>query len=472
MPARPPAPFVRPELPGTPPTRVAGARVLAGGRARPDIGPYFYEPTILADTSPAMLLYAEETFGPVVAVEFFDAAEHAVKRPTDTSYGLSAGILTSDTSRGFQLAQQIESGIVHFKHQSFVDEPQMPFGGVKASGYGRFGGRAAIAEFTDLRWITVEDPQQHYPFWGSLTGGPRFLRATVLRQSIVEGSADFIAEVERVLSVLDGCVVVVSAVEGVQPQTRILWRALQRLDVPTLLFVNKIDRVKRAEELIPFINRLSKQREFAAIVPVSARTGRNLPELLRVLREALADHLGRTRGVIADPEQIDKLTKINEAARHLLSVINDILDLSKIEAGKLLVVPHDFSPTALFDQVHSLIREDLSNKCLSFECDVGDLPPVVRGVEGIPQGNLDQYVFEADDPNWEKTVPASIPSEHRRTTVSCYSWPGIHPEASMLHYGQQLEPLMKVLLEKGYDDLSQQGDYFERALYRATLKAW
>lgn len=99
-------------------------------------------------------------------------------------------------------------------------------------------------------------------------------------------------------------------------------------------------------------------------------------------------------------------------------------------------------------------------------------PPVVRGVEGIPQGNLNQYVFQPEDPTWDLTVPASIPSHHRRTVVSCYSWPGIHPEASMSHYARQLEPLMKVLLEKGYDGLQPKGDYFERALYRATLKAW
>ena len=99
-------------------------------------------------------------------------------------------------------------------------------------------------------------------------------------------------------------------------------------------------------------------------------------------------------------------------------------------------------------------------------------PPVVRGIEGIPQGNLDQYIFTPDDPNWDRTVPKSIPSKNRRTVVTCYSWPGIHPEACMRHYAQQLEPLIKVLLEKGYDNLSTEGDYFERALYRGTLKAW
>jgi alanine dehydrogenase len=99
-------------------------------------------------------------------------------------------------------------------------------------------------------------------------------------------------------------------------------------------------------------------------------------------------------------------------------------------------------------------------------------PSVVRGVEGIPQGDLDQYVFAPDDPNWTRTVPDSIPTTHRRTVVSCYSWPGIHPEACMEHYAGQLEPLMEALLRVGYDNLSPQQGYFERALYRATLRAW
>jgi alanine dehydrogenase len=99
-------------------------------------------------------------------------------------------------------------------------------------------------------------------------------------------------------------------------------------------------------------------------------------------------------------------------------------------------------------------------------------PPVVRGVEGIPQGNLDQYIFSADDPAWDQTVPVSIPSKNRRSVVSCYSWPGIHPEACMRHYIQQLEPLMEVLFSKGYQQLSLEGSYFERALYRGKLHTW
>jgi alanine dehydrogenase len=99
-------------------------------------------------------------------------------------------------------------------------------------------------------------------------------------------------------------------------------------------------------------------------------------------------------------------------------------------------------------------------------------PPVVRGVEGIPQGNLDQYVFPAEDPKWDSMVPESIASKNRRTTVTCYSWPGVHAEACMMHYAEQLKPFMEVLFETGYENLSSSGLYFERALYRATLKAW
>jgi len=99
-------------------------------------------------------------------------------------------------------------------------------------------------------------------------------------------------------------------------------------------------------------------------------------------------------------------------------------------------------------------------------------PPVVRGLQGIPQGNLDKYVFRPGDPDWDDTVPASIPSRHRRTVVSCYSWPGIHAAACMEHYGQQLEPMLEPLVARGYDDLSPAGGYFERALYRASLRGW
>jgi acyl-CoA reductase-like NAD-dependent aldehyde dehydrogenase len=138
-----------------------GAKVLAGGES---VGPC-YQATVITDV-PADSDFAKfETFGPVVAVEVVDSAEDAIAKANDTTYGLSAGILTSDTDRGFQLAQQIDSGVVHVNDQSVGDEPQMPFGGVKDSGWGRFGGQAVVEEFTELRWITVQGGAGHpFPF--------------------------------------------------------------------------------------------------------------------------------------------------------------------------------------------------------------------------------------------------------------------------------------------------------------------
>ena len=136
-----------------------GARVLAGGQ---EIGPCF-QATLLDEVPADSELSREETFGPVAALEVVDSAEDAVRRANATAYGLSSGIITQDMDRGLALAQQIEAGIVHINDQPVADEPQMPFGGVKDSGFGRFGGTAAIAEFTDLRWITAGEPHP-FPF--------------------------------------------------------------------------------------------------------------------------------------------------------------------------------------------------------------------------------------------------------------------------------------------------------------------
>jgi len=138
-----------------------GAKVLAGGEV---VGPC-YAATVISDVSEDSDFARFETFGPVVAVDVVDSADDAVARANATSYGLSAGILTADTDRGFALAQQIQAGIVHVNDQPVGDEPQMPFGGVKDSGWGRFGGQAVVDEFTELRWITVQGGSGHpFPF--------------------------------------------------------------------------------------------------------------------------------------------------------------------------------------------------------------------------------------------------------------------------------------------------------------------
>ena len=134
--------------------------MLAGGEA---VGPCF-QATLLADVPEDSELAHVETFGPVAAIEIAEDAEEAVARANATTYGLSAGILTSDADRGFMLSQRLDSGIVHVNDQPVGDEPQMPFGGVKDSGWGRFGGQAVIDEFTELRWVTVAGGSHPFPF--------------------------------------------------------------------------------------------------------------------------------------------------------------------------------------------------------------------------------------------------------------------------------------------------------------------
>ncbi len=136
-----------------------GARVLSGGEAD---GPC-YPPTVLAGVTPDMRIYAEESFGPLLAVIEVDGVEEAVAVANDTDYGLSAAVFSENVPAALELAQRIQSGICHVNDTTVHDEPQMPFGGVKGSGWGRFGGRAALEEFTELRWITIQEQPREYP---------------------------------------------------------------------------------------------------------------------------------------------------------------------------------------------------------------------------------------------------------------------------------------------------------------------
>jgi acyl-CoA reductase-like NAD-dependent aldehyde dehydrogenase len=139
--------------------RSHGAEVVTGGEAE---GPC-YRPTVLAGVTPEMRIYHEESFGPVVGIVPVDGPDEAVRVANDTDYGLAAAVFGEDVPTALDLARQIESGICHVNGATVHDEPQMPFGGVKASGFGRFGGKAAIDEFTELRWITVQKGSRHYP---------------------------------------------------------------------------------------------------------------------------------------------------------------------------------------------------------------------------------------------------------------------------------------------------------------------
>lgn len=137
-----------------------GAKLLCGGKVDTTLMPA----TILDHVTPEMKIYSEESFGPVKAVVRVNGVEEAIKSANDTEYGLSAAVFGGDVGRALQVAQRIESGICHVNGPTVHDEAQMPFGGVKASGLGRFGGKAGINEFTELRWITVQTTPRHYPF--------------------------------------------------------------------------------------------------------------------------------------------------------------------------------------------------------------------------------------------------------------------------------------------------------------------
>jgi len=139
----------------------AGARLAAGGTFEG----LFYQPTVLADVAPQMPAYASEVFGPVAPVVPFATPDEAAKLAADSEYGLSLGILTSDVMRGLDLARRIPTGIVHINDQTVDDEPNIPFGGLLASGTGaRFGGTANIDAFTETRWVTVRGDITPYPF--------------------------------------------------------------------------------------------------------------------------------------------------------------------------------------------------------------------------------------------------------------------------------------------------------------------
>jgi acyl-CoA reductase-like NAD-dependent aldehyde dehydrogenase len=136
-----------------------GANVIAGGTADSVVMPA----TVVDGVTSAMNLYRDESFGPVVAMLRAKDEADAIRLANDSDYGLSAAVFTKDTARGLSVARQIKSGICHVNGPTVHDEAQMPFGGVGASGYGRFGGKAGIDSFTELRWITIETQPGHFP---------------------------------------------------------------------------------------------------------------------------------------------------------------------------------------------------------------------------------------------------------------------------------------------------------------------
>ena len=137
-----------------------GAEQLTGGETTQNV---LMPAHVVDKVTPDMRLFREESFGPVVAITRARDEEHAIQLANDTEYGLSASVFTRDIARGLKIARRIQSGICHVNGPTVHDEAQMPFGGVKGSGYGRFGGKAGIDAFTELRWITVETEPGHFP---------------------------------------------------------------------------------------------------------------------------------------------------------------------------------------------------------------------------------------------------------------------------------------------------------------------
>ncbi|MER7183644.1 aldehyde dehydrogenase family protein [Streptomyces hyaluromycini] len=138
-----------------------GATVLTGG-GRPEGA--VHPATVLTDVPRSAELYYAEAFGPVCVVETFTDDDTAITLANDTENGLTCGIITENATHGLAVARRVRTGIVHINDQSVADEPHAPFGGVKASGYGRFGGRWGIEAFSNTRWVTVAARQARYPF--------------------------------------------------------------------------------------------------------------------------------------------------------------------------------------------------------------------------------------------------------------------------------------------------------------------
>jgi vanillin dehydrogenase len=139
-----------------------GATIVMGGTHKNQ----FYQPTVLTGVTPEMRIYHEESFGPVVSLIRAEDSEEALRIANDTDYGLAAAVITNDMQKALTLSMRLESGMVHVNDTTISDEPHVPFGGVKNSGFGREGGRYSLEGLTEVKWVTVQMGKWAFPFCG------------------------------------------------------------------------------------------------------------------------------------------------------------------------------------------------------------------------------------------------------------------------------------------------------------------
>ena len=137
-----------------------GAKLKCGGKHE---GLCYY-PTVLTNVKDRMRVRAEEIFGPAAPILTVKDVEEAVRVAENSPYSLSSGIITQDFEKGLEISERLETGMAHINDSILDDELRVSFGGVKESGWGRHGGFAAMEEFTEVRWKTIQRKPRHYPF--------------------------------------------------------------------------------------------------------------------------------------------------------------------------------------------------------------------------------------------------------------------------------------------------------------------
>jgi len=144
-----------------------GAKVLCGGKARPDLGANFFEPTVVTSVNPSMRLFQEETFGPILAIQVVEDAEAAVRLANDSEFALAASVWTQDKMRGMKIARRLNAGAVMVNDViSYFAIAEAPHGGCKASGWGRTHGAAGLQEMVQTKYVDIDRmPRMEKPWW-------------------------------------------------------------------------------------------------------------------------------------------------------------------------------------------------------------------------------------------------------------------------------------------------------------------